>query len=408
MAKDSNIAIKVENVSKTFKLPHEKSSSLKSAFLNKVKQKKGYEIQEALKNVSFEVKKGEFFGIVGRNGSGKSTLLKCLAGVYTPNKGKVHINGTLVPFIELGVGFNPELSGRDNVFLNGALLGFSRKQMGDMYNEIVEFAELEKFMDQKLKNYSSGMQVRLAFSIAIRAKADILVLDEVLAVGDESFREKCEAYFREVKRMKKTIILVSHSMKSVQEFCTRVLVLNDGEVYDSGDPEEMAAIYSQLNMDTLNKPHTSLSAANTPNDAKVRIKKVKTLNADGFRSSVFRPNETIVVYAEIEPLADEDDVSIGFRLYGEGSPSLVASNTKSQDLEIIFKKDRPIYLQWEIPAIFNNGVYSVGIKVYSPKSQEVFIKDTQCHSLGIKGWDDPYHLTHIKTKLSIVDRLGNV
>src|SRR5690606_31573026 len=155
--------------------------------------KRTYEKQQVLKNISFEIKKGEFVGIVGRNGSGKSTLLKLLAGIYSPDKGSIEVNGKLVPFIELGVGFNPELTGRENVFLNGALLGFNRKEMQAMYKDIVEFAELERFMDQKLKNYSSGMQVRLAFSIAIRAQSDILLIDEVLAVGDAAFQQKCYA-----------------------------------------------------------------------------------------------------------------------------------------------------------------------------------------------------------------------
>ena len=182
------IAIKVENISKTFKLPHEKTNSIKGAFVNFYRRNRTYEKQEVLKDISFEVKEGEFFGIVGRNGSGKSTLLKMLAGIYSPSKGSITINGKLTPFIELGVGFSPELTGRENVYLNGSLLGFNRQEMDEMYDEIVEFAELEKFMDQKLKNYSSGMQVRLAFSIAIRVKSDILVLDEVLAVGDEAFQ----------------------------------------------------------------------------------------------------------------------------------------------------------------------------------------------------------------------------
>ena len=181
MSQKDEVAIKVSHVSKSFKLPHEKSNSVKSIVVNPLK-KRTYERQEVLKDINFEIKKGEFFGIVGRNGSGKSTLLKLLAGIYSPDKGSIQVNGKLTPFIELGVGFNPELTGRENVFLNGALLGFNRKEMSTMYDEIVEFAELEKFMDQKLKNYSSGMQVRLAFSIAIRAKSDILILDEVLAV----------------------------------------------------------------------------------------------------------------------------------------------------------------------------------------------------------------------------------
>src|SRR5665811_1525893 len=187
-------AIIVKDLYKSFKLPNEQYSGVKQLLLNIFKRKRGYEVQHVLDNLSFEIKKGEFFGIVGRNGSGKSTLLKILAGIYVPDKGLVQINGSLTPFIELGVGFNPELTGRENVFLNGALLGFSHSEIDAMYDDIVDFAEIEKFMDQKLKNYSSGMQVRLAFSIAIRAKSDILVLDEVLAVGDAAFQQKCNTY----------------------------------------------------------------------------------------------------------------------------------------------------------------------------------------------------------------------
>ena len=180
-------AIIVKDVRKEFILPQSKNSSIKHAFVNIVKRNKKT-VQKVLVGVSFTVNKGVFFGVVGRNGSGKSTMLKILAGVYQPTSGDIQLNGKLTPFIELGVGFNPELSGRDNVFLNGALLGFTRKEMEAMYDEIVAFAELEPFMDQKLKNYSSGMQVRLAFSVAIKARNDIMIFDEVLAVGDESFQ----------------------------------------------------------------------------------------------------------------------------------------------------------------------------------------------------------------------------
>src|SRR5665213_1132769 len=179
---ENEIVIKVENVSKNFVLPHERAGSVKGVFTSMFsKATKKNETLNALKDISFEIKKGEFFGIVGRNGSGKSTLLKILAGIYQPTEGKVSTTGKLVPFIELGVGFNPELTGRDNVYLNGAILGFSTKEVEAMYDEIVAFAELERFMDQKLKNYSSGMQVRLAFSMAVRSEADILLIDDVLA-----------------------------------------------------------------------------------------------------------------------------------------------------------------------------------------------------------------------------------
>jgi len=240
------IAIKADNISKQFKLPHEKSQSIKSSFINFYRHKRGYELQQALKDVSFEVTKGEFFGIVGRNGSGKSTLLKILAGIYEPTTGSVQIDGSLTPFIELGVGFNPELTGRENVYLNGALLGFSRKDMRHMYKDIVEFSELERFMDQKLKNYSSGMQVRLAFSISIRVKSDILLLDEVLAVGDAAFQQKCVDVFAALKG-KRTIILVTHDMDHVERFCDRAMLLNNGEIVAIGDSSEVAKNYKNLN-----------------------------------------------------------------------------------------------------------------------------------------------------------------
>jgi ABC-2 type transport system ATP-binding protein len=240
-------AVIVKDLYKSFRLPNEDSNGIKQLLVNRLKGKKGYEQQHVLNGVSFEIKKGEFFGIVGRNGSGKSTLLKLLAGIYVPDKGLVEVNGSLAPFIELGVGFNPELTGRENVFLNGALLGFSKQEMLDMYDDIVEFAEIEKFMDQKLKNYSSGMQVRLAFSIAIRAKSDILVLDEVLAVGDAAFQQKCYNYFESLKRDNKTVVLVTHDMSAVKQFCDRALMLESGKVKSIGVPYEVSLDYEKAN-----------------------------------------------------------------------------------------------------------------------------------------------------------------
>jgi ABC-2 type transport system ATP-binding protein len=252
MSSDQPVVI-VKNLYKSFKLPHEQSSGIKEVVVRFFSRKKGYEIQEVLKDVSFNIQKGEFFGIVGRNGSGKSTLLKLLGGIYTPDKGLVQVNGSLTPFIELGVGFNPELTGRENVYLNGALLGFSRKQMDDMYDDIVEFAEIERFMDQKLKNYSSGMQVRLAFSIAIRADSDILLIDEVLAVGDSAFQQKCFDYFTRLRREKKTIILVTHDMSAVKRFCTSAMYVKDGEIITYGKPSDVADVYSVENIESTNE-----------------------------------------------------------------------------------------------------------------------------------------------------------
>lgn len=242
---DSDIAIDVKGLHKSFKLPTEKSWGLKQAIFNRLRGKKGYKVQRVLRGLDFEIKKGEFVGIVGRNGSGKSTLLKILAGVYYPEKGKVTINGTLVPFIELGVGFNPELTGRENVYMNGAMLGFSNSEMDEMYDDIWDFAELKDFQDQKLKNYSSGMQVRLAFSIAIRARGDILLLDEVLAVGDAAFQDKCNAYFESLHG-KQTVILVTHSMDNVRKFCDRGILIEGGKIVDEGSPDKIADEYLGL------------------------------------------------------------------------------------------------------------------------------------------------------------------
>lgn len=243
------IALEVKNVSKSFRLPTEQANGIKQAFINRVRGIKGYTEQHVLKDISFTVEEGDFFGIVGRNGSGKSTLLKLISQIYVPDSGKITVNGKLVPFIELGVGFNPELTGRENIYLNGALLGFSHEEISAMYDEIVTFAELEEFMDQKLKNYSSGMQVRLAFSIAIKADADILVLDEVLAVGDEAFQRKCFNYFAKLKKAKKTVILVTHDMNSVERFCNKAIMINKGRIAERGNPALVAQKYRELFMD---------------------------------------------------------------------------------------------------------------------------------------------------------------
>jgi len=272
----NEIAVEVKNLSKQFRLPTEQASGLKQAVLNRFKGIKGYKEQKVLRGISFTVEKGDFFGIVGRNGSGKSTLLKLISGIYEPDGGSIKINGSLVSFIELGVGFNGELTGRENVYLNGALVGFSVKEIDAMYNEIVEFAELQDFMDQKLKNYSSGMQVRLAFACAIRAKSGILVLDEVLAVGDEAFQRKCNDYFEKVRKdSNQTVILVTHSMDAVKRYCNKAIMILDGKITKSGPPEDVANEYSIENLTSKAKINDESQKVN----AQVRDFKVKLLSS---------------------------------------------------------------------------------------------------------------------------------
>ena len=245
---DSNIAISVSRVSKTFRIPHEKVTSIRGAFTTAFNGERTYEEFKALDDVSFEVKKGEFFGIIGRNGSGKSTLLKVLAGIYEADKGKVKIDGMISPFLELGIGFNPELSGRDNVYLNATVLGMTQKQIDEKFDAIVAFSELERFIDQKLKNYSSGMQVRLAFSVSIHANREILLMDEVLAVGDSNFQSKCLTEFSRYKELGKTVILVSHDIATVQRYCDRAVLLRNGKIVTIGDAEGVGNAYIYENM----------------------------------------------------------------------------------------------------------------------------------------------------------------
>ena len=270
----NNIAVKVDHVSKFFKLPTESTHSLRTSLVNRFRGIKGYKEQNVLKDISFEVEKGDFYGIVGRNGSGKSTLLKIISEIYIPEKGTVTIDGKLVSFIELGVGFNPELTGRENVYMNGAMLGFSTEEVDAMYDDIVEFAELGEFMNQKLKNYSSGMQVRLAFSVAIKAQGDILILDEVLAVGDEAFQRKCNDYFMERKHSGKTTILVTHDMNAVKKYCNKAVLIENGLVKVVGNPDDVANQYSLDNAsDTkaMNEDYVAETESVAVSDLEVRL-----------------------------------------------------------------------------------------------------------------------------------------
>ena len=291
---DETTVVNVKNLTKSFHIPIEASSGIKQRIINTLKGLKGYREFTPLSNVSFEIKKGEFFGIVGRNGSGKSTLLKTIAGIYSPNSGLVQVDGKLVPFIELGVGFNPELSGRENVYLNGALLGFSHSEMEKMYDSIVDFAELHDFMEERLKNYSSGMQVRLAFSIAIRAEGDILLLDEVLAVGDEAFQRKCFSYFEKLKRNKKTVILVTHDMASVERFCTKAMMIEEGNIKIIGDPREVAIAYSRSNDESYTPPEIDTTVIEKKNVETYGLT-INTKNVSGVKSKKFISGENMIV-----------------------------------------------------------------------------------------------------------------
>jgi ABC-type polysaccharide/polyol phosphate transport system ATPase subunit len=248
-------ALVVEHLGKTFRLPHQRYSTLKERVLHPLRSRT-YDELRAVDDVTLSVARGEFFGIVGRNGSGKSTLLKLLAGIYTPNTGQVHVDGRLSPFIELGVGFNPEMTARENVLINAIMLGLTRRQARERFDEIIAFAELEEFLDLKLKNYSSGMSVRLAFAVSVQVDADILLVDEVLAVGDAAFQQKCFEQFERMKAEGRTIVFVTHDMTAVERFCDRAMLLERGVVQQIGSPHEIARAYNELNFGRLVHDHS--------------------------------------------------------------------------------------------------------------------------------------------------------
>jgi ABC-2 type transport system ATP-binding protein len=353
-AQDSDIAVRVDGVYKDFTLV-DKHESIKSAFTQSIRSKK--EKQEsktfhALRGISFEIKQGEFFGIVGRNGSGKSTLLKIIAGIYQPNKGKVSLKGKLVPFIELGVGFNPELTGRENVFLNGALLGFSRKEMEAQYDDIVQFAELERFMDQKLKNYSSGMQVRLAFSLATRSEADILLVDEVLAVGDADFQRKCFDYFRTLKKNKKTVIFVSHDMTAVREYCERAVLIEKSKIIAAGPSDSIASKYSRMFLEEAASDRRQASSKRW-GDGSIAYDKV-SFKVKG------EQKDRLEITAEATAQKHVEGPNFGFLVRNAAGSALLGTNShiKRKFIDHL-EAGQKVTLRWELENILNDGSYSV-------------------------------------------------
>ena len=260
-------AVSILGVSKGFKLPHQSYHTLKERALHPFRTST-YDVLQAVDDVTIDIGHGEFFGIIGRNGSGKSTLLKCLAGIYDIDSGQLHVRGRLSPFIELGVGFNMDLTARDNVLINAIMLGLSRKEARARFDDIIAFAELEEFIDMRLKNYSSGMTVRLAFSVAIQVDADILLIDEVLAVGDARFQQKCFDEFHRLKRAGRTILFVTHDMSAIERFCDRAMLLERGRAVMIGEPALVARRYNELNFGTT--IHTVTDDGGEPMAAELR------------------------------------------------------------------------------------------------------------------------------------------
>jgi ABC-type polysaccharide/polyol phosphate transport system ATPase subunit len=311
-------AIEVNNVRKTFRLPLDHAPTLQYRFSH-LRSSSRYRELRVLDGVTFQVARGEFFGIVGPNGCGKSTLLKILSGIYEPDLGSVAVNGSLSPFLELGVGFKPELTARENILLGGTMLGLTRREVLQRADTVLEFAELEDFAEQKLKNYSSGMGVRLAFSVAMLADADILLMDEVLAVGDTRFQEKCFEVFAEYKRKNRTIILVSHDLVTLELFCDRVLLLQSGRAVATGPANEVISQYRRIVASMSDRQRSASDAARALaktrwGSREVEVTDVRLLDGDGEPRSTYLTGETLTVVVEYAANASVEGFQCGIRI----------------------------------------------------------------------------------------------
>jgi len=321
-------AITCANVNKTFRIPLDRSTTLKYRFTH-LRSSSRYHDLHALDDISFDVPEGQFLGIIGHNGSGKSTLLKVLSRIYTPDSGSVSVNGNVSPFLELGVGFNPELTARENVYLSGAVIGLTHAELDRRIDGIIGFAELENFADQKLKNYSSGMQVRLAFSVAIQADAQILLMDEVLAVGDARFQEKCFDVFARYKREGRTVVLVTHDVGSVNLYCDRCLLLDHGKLHADGSPSDVTALYRRM-MGAVSDAEDK-AGGGEPGDRwgtrEVEISAVRLLDIDGGTHRVFSSSAPMIVEVDYAVHGQVDDFMCSLRV--DRSDGLTLSNPQT-------------------------------------------------------------------------------
>jgi ABC-type polysaccharide/polyol phosphate transport system ATPase subunit len=321
-------AVQCEEVWKSFRLPYDRPRTIKQRVLHP-RQSRAAKRLDALRDVSFDVERGEFFGVIGRNGSGKSTLLKCLAGIYQPTRGRVSVAGRLSPFIELGVGFIPELTALDNIVVNASLVGIPPSVARQRFDEIMQFAELEEFADLKLKNYSSGMYVRLGFAAAIQADADVYLVDEVLAVGDARFQEKCFDTFRRLKRQGRTVVFVTHDLGSVERFCDRALLLERGRIGSIGDPIEVTRMYLQhiLEEEQADRAYSVDPETGRWGDGAAEIIEAWFEDASGLRQRTLPQHEAATLSVRIRFHRPLDNPVFGVILKNERGDHVVVTNT---------------------------------------------------------------------------------
>ncbi|HEY4828809.1 MAG TPA: ABC transporter ATP-binding protein [Solirubrobacteraceae bacterium] len=352
------VAIRVRGLEKAFRIPNHRVHTLKERALHPFRSTSYNELR-ALRGIDFEVGQGEFFGIVGRNGSGKSTLLKCLAGIYKADAGRIELAGRLSPFIELGVGFNPDLPARDNVVINAVMMGLTPREARARFDDIIAFGELEGFVDQKLKNYSSGMQVRLAFSVMVHTEPDVMLIDEVLAVGDAAFQQKCIDVFYRLRAEGTTIVLVTHAMSWVEQFCHRAMMISGGHITKMGNPSEVAREYMAENFRNV----TSDVRHHVP-EAEIRVVDAWIADAQDQRVDTVAYGESMRIHISLEALAPIRAPGIsmwmsnedGVRIFSAGA---LENGGSLSDLEPFERVEFVV----EADNRFSSGRYYVGCSV---------------------------------------------
>ena len=355
-------AVEVNDVSKMFKLHHENVKSLKEKVL--FFRRRGYEEFWALKDIDVKVSEGDTLGLIGANGSGKSTLLKCITKILYPTKGKISTNGSIAALLELGAGFQPDLTGRENVYLNASILGFSKKEVDKRFDDIVAFAELERFIDNHVRNYSSGMYVRLGFAVAINVDPDLLIIDEVLAVGDEAFQRKCLDRINEIQNAGKTIIFVTHNVDVTQEICNRVIMLDQGNIVKEGTPKEVVPFY--------HKAMESHEESAERGDRRVTVTGAELLNGEGNPASEFSTGESMkirVSYIVAEPV---EDPVFGFSIDDYRGFTAYGTNTSLKGIDL-GKVSGEGVVEFDLKALpMLEGRYSVSLSVHSRDEQTVY------------------------------------
>jgi ABC-type polysaccharide/polyol phosphate transport system ATPase subunit len=349
--------IVAQGVSKTFRVPEERAHTLKERALHPLRKTRHQSFQ-ALQDISFEVRRGEFFGIAGRNGSGKSTLLKCLAGIYGVDEGRIWMNGRLSPFIELGVGFNQDLAARDNVILNGIMMGLSPREARARYDQVIDFAELREFEELKLKNYSSGMHVRLAFSVAIQVDAEILLVDEVLAVGDAAFQQKCFDVFNTMRDAGRTIVFVTHDMGTLNRFCHRAMLLERGSLVHIGEPPEVADRYLEINFGR-DPAAAAGSGDERSGDGEARILEAWIEDQDGARQSTLHQGRPMTIRARVAfSVKVEDPVASLYVLNEDHLAVLVATTAREHERSGRFSAGEEVLFSFAFENVLAPGRYS--------------------------------------------------